>query len=184
MVATAPRTACLSWRGVAEAQHQRLKVCPSCRRAFSFPSPPPYPPCPAGDGLALEGRELFPTPSSPAIPATVLRHAAASWQGDPAPSTKPVWGPLQSQPAPSRHPSVLSPLGTGRAADTDVPPAIPGWERSSAHLFLLAVLPVPQHRAEELGKILVDLLDLLGRPGALLSGAQVNLDSFQPLFHN
>ena len=39
---------------------------------FCFPFPFPIPPCPAGDGLALDGRELFPTPSSPAIPATVL----------------------------------------------------------------------------------------------------------------
>ena len=43
MAATAPRTACLSWRGMAEAQRQRLKVCPSYRRPFSFPSPSPYP---------------------------------------------------------------------------------------------------------------------------------------------
>ena len=44
MVATASRTACLSWRGVAEAQHQRLKVCPSYRRkVFAFPSLSPYP---------------------------------------------------------------------------------------------------------------------------------------------
>ena len=39
---------------------------------FCFPFPFPIPPCPAGDGLALEGRELFPTPSSPAIPAAAL----------------------------------------------------------------------------------------------------------------
>ena len=43
MVASASRTACLSWRGVAEAQRQRLKVCPSYRRPFPFPSPSPYP---------------------------------------------------------------------------------------------------------------------------------------------
>ena len=188
MAATAPRTACLSWRGMAEAQHQRLNVCglPFLQEGFLFlfPFPVPVPLCPVGDGLSLEGEELFPTPSSPVIPATMLCHGAASWQGDPAPSTKPVWGPLQSQPTPSRHPSALSPLGTDRAANTDVPTAIPGWECSSAHLFLLAILPVPQHRAEELVKTLVDLLDLHGRPGALLSRAQVNLDSFQPLFHN
>ena len=45
MAATAPRMAFLSWRGMAEAQHHRLNVCPSYRRAFSFsfPSPFPYP---------------------------------------------------------------------------------------------------------------------------------------------
>ena len=74
MAATAPRTACLSWRGVAEAQHQRLNVCglPFLQEGFLFPFPFPIPPCPVGGGLSLEGRELFPTPSSPAIPATVL----------------------------------------------------------------------------------------------------------------
>ena len=72
MAATAPRMAFLSWRGMAEAQHQRLKVCPSYREGFLFPFPFPIPPCPVGDGLSLEGRELFPTPSSPAIPATRL----------------------------------------------------------------------------------------------------------------
>ena len=45
---------------------------PFLQEGFCFPFPFPIPPCPAGDGLALEGRELFPTPSSPAIPATVL----------------------------------------------------------------------------------------------------------------
>lgn len=74
MAATAPRTACLSWRGVAEAQHQRLKVCglPFLQEGFLFPFPVPVPLCPVGDGLSLEGEELFPAPSSPAIPATVL----------------------------------------------------------------------------------------------------------------
>ena len=43
MAATAPRTACLSWRGMAEAQHQRLKVRPCYRRAFAFPCPSLYP---------------------------------------------------------------------------------------------------------------------------------------------
>ena len=71
MAATASRTACLSWRGMAEAQHHRLNVCPSYRRAFSFPSLFPYP-CAQHEMGSLEGRELFPTPSSPAIPATVL----------------------------------------------------------------------------------------------------------------
>ena len=76
MVASASRTACLSWRGVAEAQHQRLNVCglPFLQEGFLFlfPFPVPVPLCPVGDGLSLEGEELFPTPSSPAIPATVL----------------------------------------------------------------------------------------------------------------
>ena len=39
---------------------------------FLFPFPVPVPLCPVGDGLSLEGEELFPTPSSPAIPATML----------------------------------------------------------------------------------------------------------------
>jgi len=60
----------------------------------------------------------------------------------------------------------------------DVCTAILGWKCSIAHLFLLAVLPVPHHRAEELVKILIDLLFLHGRPGALLSRGQVKLDSF------
>ena len=72
MAATAPRTACLSWRGMAEAQHQRLKVCPSYREGFLFPFPLPMPPCPVGDRLALEGNQVFPTPSSPDLPATML----------------------------------------------------------------------------------------------------------------
>ena len=43
MAATAPRTACLSWRGMAEARHQRPKVCPSYREGFLFPFPFPNP---------------------------------------------------------------------------------------------------------------------------------------------
>ena len=80
------------------------------------------------------------------------------------PGTEPIWGPLQSQTTPSHDRSALSPLGTDRAADKDAPAAIPGLECSNAHLFLLAVLPVPQHRAEELVKILTDLFFLHGRP--------------------
>ena len=184
MAATAPRTACLSWRGMAEAQRQTPKVCPSYRRAYSFTSPFPSPP--SQQAVASPWRAgSFPPPLHPQLflPQCCDMGLLPGREIQPQ-STKPVWGPLQSQPAPAHHPSALSPLGTDRAADTDVPAAIPGWECSTAHLFLLAVLPVPQHREEELGKILVDLFDLHGRPGALLSRAQVNLDSFQPLFHN
>ena len=45
---------------------------PFLQEGFLFPFPFPIPPCPVGDGLSLEGRELFPTPSSPAIPAARL----------------------------------------------------------------------------------------------------------------
>ena len=45
---------------------------PFLQEGFLFPFPFPIPPCPVGGGLSLEGRELFPTPSSPAIPATML----------------------------------------------------------------------------------------------------------------
>ena len=55
-------------RGPA-SQTERL---PFLQEGFLFPFPFPIPPCPVGDGLSLEGRELFPTPSSPAIPATML----------------------------------------------------------------------------------------------------------------
>ena len=55
-------------RGPA-SQTERL---PFLQEGFLFPFPFPIPPCPVGDGLSLEGRELFPTPSSPAIPATRL----------------------------------------------------------------------------------------------------------------
>ena len=72
MAATAPRTACLSWREMAETRRQRLKVCPSYRGGFLFSLPFPTPPHSAGDGLTLEGREVFPIPSSPALPTTVL----------------------------------------------------------------------------------------------------------------
>ena len=72
MAATAPRTACLSWREMAETRRQRLKVCPSSGEGILFSFPFPIPPCPAGDELALGGREIFPTPSSPALPATML----------------------------------------------------------------------------------------------------------------
>ena len=177
MVASASRTACLSWRGVAEAQRQRLKVCPSYRRPFPFPSPSPYPRAQQEMGSLWRAGSFSPHPHPQlSLPQCCNMRLL--------PGTEPIWGPLQSQTTPSHDRSALSPLGTDRAADTDVPAAIPGRECSSAHLFLLAVLPVPQHRAEELGKILVDLLDLCGRPGALLSRAQVNLDSFQPLLHN
>ena len=159
-------------------------VCPSYRRAFSFPSPSPYPRAQQEMGSLWRAGSFSPHPHPQlSVPQCCDMGLLPGREIQPQ-STKPVWGPLQSQPAPSHHPSALSPLGTDRAADTDVPAAIPGWEHSTAHLFLLAVLPVPQHSAEELGKILVDLLDLHGRPGALLSRAQVNLDSFQPLFHN
>ena len=45
---------------------------PFLQEGFLFPFPFPIPPCPVGGGLSLEGEELFPAPSSPAIPATVL----------------------------------------------------------------------------------------------------------------
>ena len=72
MAATALRMVCLSWRGIAEAQRQRLKLCPFYREGFLFPFTFPISLYPAGDGLTLEGRKVFPTPSSPAHPTTVL----------------------------------------------------------------------------------------------------------------
>ena len=154
MVASASRTACLSWRGVAEAQRQRLKVCPSYRRkVFAFPSLSPYPHAQQEMGSLWRAGSFSPhLHPQLSLPQCCAMGLLPGREIQPQ-STKPVWGPLQSQPAPSHHPSAFSPLGTGRAADTGVPAAIPGWECSSAHLFLLAVLPVPQHSAEELGKI-------------------------------
>ena len=176
MAATAPRTACLSWRGMAEARHQRPKVCPSYREGFLFPFPFPNPHAQQEMGSLWRAGRFSPDPH----PQLFLPHAVTCSCSLP-----------QSHFGALCRASPLPPITAqlpAHWAQTELPHGCPaatlGWERSKAHLLLLAVLPVPQHREEQLLKVLIDLLFLHGRPGALGSRGQVNLHSFQPLFHN
>lgn len=152
---------------------ERTSPCP-----FSLPLPLPPPshslfPSALQEMGLLWRAERFSPLLNPSLPAQMPWASAASPQGAPSPRHRASLGPFAA-----------SPLGTDRGTGLSIPAAVPSWESSTSHLFLLAVQPVSCHRAEHLGKVFVELLLLRSRQGASFPGADVNVDHFGPLLQS